>query len=125
MGSEMKIELPTKLIEDTIRAEMIRTISDDKKDKIIETIVRNAMEKKKDSYRSETYFEEAIGEMIRLEAVEIFRQWIDKNRKDISDALFNYMNQNKQKRLKEFCENLSKQITSYGIQVHINLKDDR
>lgn len=124
MSSEMKIEIPTQLIEDTIRAELIRQIGDENKEELIRSIVKQAMEQKKDNYhRSPTFFQEAVNDMIRKEALEIFRTWLEKNRTDISQALFKFLNDNKQKRLSEFCESIAGNIRKYGIDVKLNFSD--
>ncbi len=125
MGSEMKIEIPTQLIEDTIRAEMVRQIGGENKDKLIEAVVKTAMTQKKDTYNSTpTYFQQAINEMIRDTAKEIFGEWVESNRAAIAKALTVYLNANKQKRLTEFAENLAGNISRYGITVNLNLKEE-
>ena len=125
MGSEMKIEIPTNLIEDTIRAEMVRQISKDNKDKLIEAVVKAAMTQKKDSYNSTpTHFQEAVNEMIADTAKQIFSEWIESNRAAIAKALFTFLNSNKQKRLTDFAENIAKSINEYGISVKLVLKEE-
>ena len=123
MGSEMKIEIPTKLIEDSIRSEMVRQIGQGpERDKFVESVVRQAMEGKKDSYSSTpTYFQSAVNEMIRDEALKVFKAWLDENREAISKALYTYLNGNKQARLKEFAENMANNINKYGISVNLDL----
>ena len=124
MASEMKIEIPTNLITDTIRAEMVRQMASENKTKLIEAVVAHAMTARKDSYSSTpTFFQETVNGMIREEAQKVFKEWIDANRKQISDALFKHLNENKQARLKEFAENLAKNIEMYGIQVNLDLRD--
>jgi len=125
MGTEMKIELPTQLIEDTIRAEMVRQIGGENRDKLIENVVKTAMSQKKNDYNSTpTYFQEAVNGMIRDEAIRVFKEWIGSNRADIAKALFTYMNADKQKRLKQFAEKLAQNISRYGIYVSLDLKDE-
>ena len=125
MGSEMKIELPTQLIEDTIRAEMVRQIGGDNRDKLIEAVVKTAMTQKKDTYSSTpTYFQEAVNKMIRDVAYDVFKKWLDGNRAAIGKALFAHLNGDKQKRLKEFAEKIADNITRYGITVDLNLGRD-
>jgi len=123
MGSEMKIEIPTKLIEDSIRSEMVRQIGQGPaRDKFVESVVRQAMEGKKDSYSSTpTYFQSAVNDMIRDEALKVFKGWLDENREAISKALYTYLNGNKQARLKEFAENMANNINKYGISVNLDL----
>lgn len=122
MSSEMKIQIPSDLIEDTIRAEMVRQIGAENRDKLIESVVYHAMTQKKDDYsRTPTYFQSAVNEMIREEACKIFREWLDGNRKSIATALFAYLNDNKQKHLKIFAENIANSIDKYGIDVSIRL----
>jgi hypothetical protein len=124
MGSEMKIEIPTKLIEDSIRSEMVRQIGQGpERDKFVESIVRQAMEGKKDSYSSTpTFFQSAVNDMIRDEALKVFRAWLEENREAIAKALYTYLNGNKQQRLKEFAENMANNISQYGISVNLDLR---
>jgi len=123
MGSEMKIEIPTKLIEDSIRCEMVRQIGEGAmRDKFVESVVKNAMESRKDNYGSTpTYFQQAVNEMIRDEALKVFRAWLEENRAAISTALYNHLNGNKQARLKDFAEKLAGNISTYGITVNLDL----
>lgn len=124
MSSEMKIEIPTQLIEDTIRAELIRQIGDENKEELIRSIVKQAMEQKKDYYhQSPTYFQEAVNDMIREEALEIFRLWLEKNRADIALAMRKYMTDNNQEMLTKFCESIAGNIRKYGIDVKLNFSD--
>jgi hypothetical protein len=124
MGSEMKIEIPKNLIEDTIRAEMVRQMCGENRTDLITSVVTHAMSARKDSYSSTpTFFQESVNGMIREEAMKVFREWIESNRKQISDALFKHLNENKQKRLREFAETLAGNIEVYGIHVNIDLKD--
>jgi|GEM_PF-2648802 hypothetical protein len=127
MGSEMKIEIPTELISDSIRAEMVRQIGEGPtRDKFVDAVIRNAMEGRKDNYRdTPTFFQAAVNEMIREEALKVFKAWLEQNRAAISDALFAYLNGNKQKRLREFAEKLAGNISQYGISVCLDFKDKR
>jgi hypothetical protein len=124
--SKMEIDIPQKMIEDTIRAELIRNISEQSKDKLITAVVEKALTERKDNYRgTPTFFEQAVTEMIRETAKGIFREWIESNREDISKAIYAHLNGTKQKRLKEFAEKLANNISSYGISVNIDLREDR
>lgn len=127
MGSEMKIEIPTDLISDSIRAELVRQIGvGPTRDKFVEAVIRNAMEGKKDNYSSSpTFFQAAVNEMIREEALKVFKAWLEENRTAISAALFSYLNGNKQKRLKDFAEKLAGNIATYGISVNLDLSRER
>jgi hypothetical protein len=116
---ELKINIPEQLIEDTIRAEMVRQIGGENKEKLIESVVMHAMAQKKDSYSRETYFQETVNEMIRDTATEIFREWLEQNRKEISKALFKFLNDNKQERLTKFCESIAGNIRKYGVDVKL------
>jgi hypothetical protein len=121
MMSEMKIELPKQLIEDTIRAEMVRQIPADKRDKLIESVIRSALSQEVDRYSNRTVFQDEVSKMIREEAIAIFRAWLDENKTKIKDALFKYLNAAPQERLTEFCEKLVDNIESYGIKIELNL----
>ncbi len=116
-------QIPHKLIEDVVRAQIVESLKGDGV-AMIDAVVREAMNRKKDTYSSTpTYFQEEVEKMIREEAREIFKEWLDSNRDNIKSALFKHLNSNKQKRLLEFCEKLAGNITTYGIDVRINLSD--
>lgn len=122
MGSEMKIEIPTQLIEDVIRSEMIRQIPEKDRDKLIKSVVEHAMSAKKDSYSdTPTFFQQAVNNMIVEEATKIFREWLDNNREVLTKALFTYLNAEKQKRMAQFCKNLIDNINKYQISVNLVL----
>ncbi len=122
--SEVKIDIPAQLIENTIMAELVKNVSGENKDRLMKAVVEKAMTGKKDNYSStRTFFQESVEDMIRDEAKKIFREWIDQNRKTLADALMAYLNEKKQVRLKEFCENMVNSINRYGINVSINLSD--
>jgi hypothetical protein len=120
--SEVKIEIPQVMIEDMVRAEMVKALGN--KDLLIEKVVQVAMNQKKDSYsQTGTYFQETVNAMIRDEATKIFAAWIEGNRTNIEKALLSYLNANKQKRLMEFAANLAGNISSYGISVNLDLRE--
>jgi len=125
MGSEMRIEIPNQLIEDTIRAEMVRSMSaNGTTEKWIQAIVREAMEKKKDNYSySKTLFQEAVSKMIVDEATNIFREWLDENRKQVGIALRKYLTDNKQAALTKMCESLAENINTYGVRITAKFLD--
>lgn len=122
MSSEMKIQIPTQLIEDTIRAELVRQMG--KTEDMVKGIVAAAMGAKKDNYSSTpTFFREQVTRMINDEAGRIFREWIEQNREGIRKALFDYLNGDKQKRLKEFAEKLANNVCQYNVSVHLEVKE--
>jgi len=120
--SEVKIEIPQVMIEDLVRAEMVKAMGN--KDQLVEKVVQVAMTQKRDSYSgTPTFFQETVNKMIREEAEKIFGEWIEQNRSAIRDAMMKFLNANKQKRLTEFCEKLAENITKHGISVDIDLRD--
>lgn len=119
--NEMKIAIPDQLIEDTIRAELVRNITDEKRDVLLNSVVSSALTKKRDNYGETTVFQDAVTKMIEKEVKSIFQEWINENRENISKALKSYLMANKQKVLTDFCEKLSKNIMSYGVSVDLNL----
>jgi len=122
--SEMKIEIPQQLIEDTIRAEIVRAIPIEKRDELIKAVIRVAMTQKKDDYsRTPTFFQDEVNKMIRETAIRIFEEWLEKNKKKVKDALLDYLNDEPQKRLTDFCEKLANNICEYGIRVELKLEN--
>ena len=124
MNSEVKIQIPQMMIEDMVRAEIIRAMPN--KEKVIESVVTQAMTGKKDSYsNSPTYFQEAVNKMICDTAVEIFGEWLGANREAIKKALLKYLNEHKQKRLTEIADSLANNISRYGINVNLNFNEKK
>ena len=120
--SEVKIHIPEQLISDTIRAEIVRQIPN--KEAFAESVIKAMLEVKRDSYSSTpTLFQESVRGMILEEAKKIFAEWIEQNRQLIRDALFRYLNGNKQKALTNLCEEISKSIYKYSFNVSLFLKD--
>lgn len=119
--SEVKIDIPKQLIEDTIRAELVRKLSEENKTLLIESIVKYAFDEKPDRYSSQSFFKKVTTEMIQKEVKEIFAEWINENRENIAKALRKYLTENKQKALTAFCEKLSENIASYGVSVNLKL----
>ncbi len=118
----VNIDIPQVLIEDIIRAEIARAMPN--KEKLIEAVIQKAMNEKKDTYSSTpTHFQQAVNDMIRETAKEIFREWLLKHREDIKKALLKYLNENKQKRLTEIAEGMAKNINAYGINVSLSFKE--
>lgn len=124
MASEVKIEIPTILIQDTIRAEMMRSLGNT--DQLVEAVIKHAMNEKKDTYNSTpTYFQHAVNEMIRNIAKDIFSEWLEQNRENIKKALLKFLTENKQKMLTDLATQLASNITTYGINVSLTLRDPR
>lgn len=120
----MRIEIPTQLIEDTIRAEMVRTMMvNGTSEKWVQAIVNKAMSEKKDRYSDTTAFQDAVSSMVVDEAKAIFREWLEANRAEIGKALRKYLTDNKQAALTKMCESLAENISTYGVRITAKLLD--
>lgn len=123
MASEVKIEIPTILIQDTIRAEMMRSLGNT--DQLVNAVIKHAMEQTRDNYSKTTFFQDAVNTMIRKQATEIFQEWLELNRENIKKALLKYLTEHKNKMLTELAEQLASNITTYGISVSLSLREPR
>lgn len=122
MGSEMRIEIPTQLIEDTIRAEMVRAMMvNGTTEKWVQAIVNKAMSEKKDRYSDTTAFQDAVSSMVVDEAKKIFREWLEVNRAEIGKALRKYLTDNKQANLTKMCESIASNIETYGVTINARM----
>jgi len=91
--SQIGIHLPSQLIEDVIRAEIVRALGD--KSNLIEAVVSTALKAKDPrTYGSETIFRQEVNKMVREEAIQVVRQFIDSNRERIRNAFQEYLLRN-------------------------------
>lgn len=121
----IEIKVPEDLIKDVIMGEIARQFPPDKQRLMFELVVKNALGQQKDRYSNTSFFQDTINTMVREVAKEVFKNWIEQNRKEIESALFNYLNDNKQARLTEFCESLAENITAHGIEVKLDLREKK
>ncbi len=124
MAAEIKIDIPQNLIEDTIRAEMIRQMPN--KEEIMSEVIRKAMQAKRDNYSySKTVFQEEFEKQIMETVKTIIGGWMELHKKELSDHLIKYLTKGKNEFLNKFAEALINGVTKYSIGIDINLKDER
>ncbi len=124
MAAEIKIDIPQNLIEDTIRAEMIRQMPN--KEAIMSEVIRKAMQTKREHYSSsKTVFQEEFEKQIMETVRTIIGGWIELHKKELSDHLVKYLTKGKNEFLNKFAEALINGVTKYSIGININLKDER
>jgi hypothetical protein len=97
----LNIQVPETLIEDLVRAEIVRALGDNPR--MIESVVKVALETKKNSYDRESRFQSAFKAAIQQEAEEVFKAWIAENRAMFKEALAKELQRMKAKKLKELC----------------------
>lgn len=123
--STMQIKIPSELIENTIRAEMIRALNaNGGADKFVEAIVRKALAERNNSYDRETKFEAAVNEAIRLEVQAAFREWLEEHKPKIRAALKKEMQANGAKRITDIVDKITAGLTyvSYSGNVFLDEK---
>ncbi len=109
--TEMKMELPTQMIEDTIRAEMVRSImASGGHEKMLRAVVKEALEKT-DRYDRETVFQKAINKLIRKKAEEAFAEWIEENGEAVKAALIKELNKGRQARIRKIASDITDGLT--------------
>jgi hypothetical protein len=124
MASEVKIEIPSSLIEDTIRMEMIRQMPN--KEGIMAEVIKKAMQAKKDNYsNSKTIFQETFESKIMSTVNEIIGEWMEVHREEVKDHIVKYLTKGKNEFLNQFAEALMNGVTKYSIGVHIDLNRER
>ncbi len=86
---EARVEIQKDYIDKVIGAEIAKALGS--APLIIEKVVEAAMNQKKDSYSSDTYFMLEVKEAIRQAAKESFQEWLVLNKKQVKDALKKYL----------------------------------
>ena len=132
--STLQITLPEQLITNTIRAEMVKQLGG--LESVAKQVVIAAMEEPAtDRYGHTTKkrvngkmvevtrFEVRVGEMIRKEAESVFQEWLDEHRNDIRSALEKHLTAKKNKVLKDLCESLVTNMSSYNVRATLALGD--
>ncbi|HET6495373.1 MAG TPA: hypothetical protein VFH61_08425 [Thermoleophilia bacterium] len=76
----------TKAVETHIQAAIANALSGDPS-KLVEAVVRSALEVKKDTYSRQTVFQAMVNDMIRSAAQEEFKRWIDEHKAVIRSAV--------------------------------------
>lgn len=96
-----------RLLDVKIKASIMEALGKDP-DKVIETVVTQALSEKKDSYSSETKFQSAINEMIREVAKVTFSEWIESKKDVIRKAILKRINREES----QFFESLADQLVN-------------
>lgn len=86
---EAKVEIQKDYIDKVIGAEIAKALGNS--EMIVQKVVEAAMNQKKDSYSSDTYFMLEVKEAIRQAAKESFQEWLVLNKKQVKDALKKYL----------------------------------
>jgi hypothetical protein len=120
--SAVQLHIPQQLIDDTIRAEIVRQIPD--KSKFAEAVIQAALrEKPRDSYggygrdNGPTIFQKAITDMINVEAQKVFAEWIEQNRAAIREALIKEMTRSQAARVKQIAEKIADGMMKWNASV--------
>jgi 2,4-dienoyl-CoA reductase-like NADH-dependent reductase (Old Yellow Enzyme family) len=86
---EARVEIQKDYIDKVIGAEIAKALG--QSESIIQKVVEAAMNQKKDSYSSDTYFMVEVKEAIRQAAKESFQEWLILNKDEVKKALKKYL----------------------------------
>lgn len=121
--SSLNIKLPQELIENTIRVEMVKQLGNHQE--LMEGIVKAALSAKENNYSHEpTIFLKKVQEMIRTEAQNAFRDWVEENRPAIRQALLEALNRDRKQRIAEIVDTIVNSLGRHQIHVEsvLNIK---
>lgn len=122
MDSKMEINLPQQLIEDTIRAEIVRQLPN--KEAFAEKVITEMLRQPVDNYnRDKTVFREAVRKMITETATSIFKEWLAANEAAIRKALLAQLTRDKTKIIIKIAEDMANGMCRLYPTVHLTLKD--
>jgi hypothetical protein len=119
--SDVKIDIPDTLIEDVVQAEIVRQFPD--KETFAEQCIAAMLKEKRNSWREKSMFGEACQNMIQEEAKRIFGQWIEENRELLRDTLYKFLSKDKNKVLKKLCEDWTKNLSKWSVELQVTMKD--
>lgn len=119
--AEIGIQVPQQLIEDIVRAAVVRELAG--QEQLIEGIVKTALSQKKDSYSKQTLFISEVDKMIRAVALEAVQEWIDQNRDRIRTALVSYLQSGDGLAAQKMVDGIIEGISRYSVSVQFNWKD--
>ncbi len=86
---EARVEIQKDYIDKVIGAEIAKALGNS--EIIIQKVVEAAMNQKRDSYSTDTYFMLEVKEAIRQAAKESFQEWLVLNKTRVKDALKKYL----------------------------------
>lgn len=121
--SKLEINIPSQMIEDAVRAQVVEALTAGKGEELIKAIINQAMTEKRNTYGHETVFGYAVKEMIRSEAKKIFGDWLNSQREALREQLMAELDMNGKKRLKELTEALVQNIGRYSVEVSFRIPD--
>lgn len=116
--SNVGITIPKQLIDDLVRAEIVRAIG--KREEMIAHVVNQVLNEKEDNYSRETRIERAFRDMIIGEAKALLQEWLLQNKDEFRKSLMAHFNDHKAKRLKEMAEALTNGLLDSYINVNVN-----
>jgi len=121
--AEIGITVPQQMIEDLVRAAIVRELGGQQA--LIEGIVTQALQAKKDSYRnSPTIFQEQVAKMIREVAEEAVRDWIEQQRERIKAAFVKHLQSRDGLAVKKMVDGLVDGVSRYSVAVKFNWKEE-
>ncbi len=117
--SNVQIHIPAQLVEDTVRAELVRALGNT--DALLKSVVARAFsETSTRSYGKTTIIEDEVNDMIRVESKKIFTEWIEENRQKLRDAFMASLNARKGTKLKQLIDAMFKGLTE-NFEVKVNI----
>ncbi len=122
MSSEVKIKVPDEVISNLIHAEIAKQLGPD--NRLVEAVVRSALEQKKDNYSRETLFGDQVKNMIRGKAQDVFKSWLDQHAKEIEQAFLKFLTKNKAKVIRDFCHQLATNLGRFYFSLNLKIDDE-
>lgn len=113
--AEIGIHVPQQMIEDLVRAAVVRELGGQKE--LIEGIVNAALTMKKDSYSNKTLFQETVTTMIQKVAKEAVSEWVDANKDRIKAAFQKHLNSRDGQAMKKLVDGMVDGIGRYSVNV--------
>lgn len=116
----LSVQIPGQLIDDIVRAEIVRSLGN--KEALVAAVVKQAMAKGASSY-SKSVFQEEVEESIRDAATEIFKEWLAENKATVREALIKHLKDNRGKVIAQLVDSLCENIGTHGVHVEMKLKN--
>lgn len=113
--SQIGIAIPQGLIEDLVRAAVVRELGGQQE--LIEGIVNQALSQKKDSYSKGTIFQDQVATMIRDVAREAVQEWVASKKEEIKAAFLKHLSSRDGLPAKKMVEGLVDGISKYNVSV--------
>lgn len=83
MSTKLEVSVDERMVKEAIHSALATVLSDDMKEKIVDSVIHYALTAKKNSYDRETLFQAQVSEAIRTIATEEIAKWVEEQRPKI------------------------------------------